>query len=103
MRIDRSEKIADQPLLRVRNFLRRAGRDEFSKRAIAEHFSVSVRKAAEILREMKRRSWVEDAPPFKNEPMRGWYKVASAGLRLAAASAIRPISRARLRPYSRSF
>ena len=40
MRINRSDKVADQPIKRVRHFLRRLGGEAWSRAAIAEFFGV---------------------------------------------------------------
>jgi len=89
MRIDKTEMIAGQPILRVRDFLRSIGDNGFTDLEIAHRFKVSQGGAAEILRELRARSWVE--PREEHEP--GWYEVSMRGRALAAARAVPPISR----------
>src|ERR1700736_1048979 len=68
MRIDKTEMIADQSILAVRDFLRRMGDKGFTDLEIAHRFKVSQSGAAEILRELRARSWVE--PCEAHQP--GW-------------------------------
>lgn len=89
MRIDKTELIAGQPILRVRDFLRSIGDNGFTDLEIAHRFKVSQGGAAEILRELRARSWIE--PRDGHEP--GWYEVSMRGRALAAARAVAPISR----------
>jgi len=89
MRIDKTETIAGQPILGVRDFLRSIGDNGFTELEIAHRFKVSQGGAAEIMRELRARSWVE--PREEHEP--GWYEVSMRGRALAAARAVAPISR----------
>jgi hypothetical protein len=89
LRIDKTELIASQPLLRVRNVLRRIDQYNFTQLEIAHQFKVSPREAGEILHELQARAWIE---PIRDRA--GWYEVSMQGRALAAARAITPISRA---------
>jgi hypothetical protein len=92
MRIDRTERVAGQPILRVREYLRRSRRPiVVTKDGVARWFKVSDRKAAEILRELKARSWVERLEgKFGRQ---GYYELTMKGNAFTAASAIPPMTR----------
>jgi predicted nucleotidyltransferase len=98
MRIDRNERIAGQPILRVRDCLRPYMGDDntmFGKNLIVERLKVSERKAGQILRELKARGLIESAQGKFGKFGKGYFILTMKGNAFAGAHALKPISRAK--------
>lgn len=89
MTINPQEQIGGVRLVCVRNFLRRWKRDMWSFEALQDHMELRSEDARSLLNALIREGYVEQ----ESELGQVWYSVTSRGLRLAAASAARPISR----------
>jgi predicted nucleotidyltransferase len=94
MRISKNEKIANLPILQVRDWLRKVRRPHcFRKEHVASYFAFSERKAGELLRELKKRGLVElQDGKFGRQ---GYHQVTVKGNALAMARAMPPITRAK--------
>lgn len=86
MRFDRTEKIAGQPILRVRDFLRWVGSDSFHSEHVMERFGINELKAQEVIVEMLSRGWV--GPKEQRQDRGPRYGVTNAGSALCAARAV---------------
>src|SRR5262245_9388270 len=96
MRIDKNERIAGQAILRVRDYLRHFTGDPdhlFGKGHVADYFKVSERKAAQIIRELKARGWIEPAKGKYGKE--GYCSITIEGNAFTAARAVPPINRAK--------
>jgi len=94
MRIDRNDRIAGQPILRAREYLRHFSGDGthmFRKDHVARYFKVSDRKAAQIVGEFKAHGWIE--PVEGKFGRQGYFTCSMKGNAFVAARAIPPLSR----------
>jgi hypothetical protein len=90
MSLDRTDVIAGQPIQRVRDWLRTL-RGEWSRSAIAEHFSLE--DPEELLVELKRRQLLVDGEYRASRVIEPCYAPGALAARFAAARLLRPISR----------
>ena len=90
MRIKKDDKLAGQPILQIRDLFHEAGSGLFSIKAMMDKCGVSKQKALNIIREMEAQDLI-DPDPEKLNP--GFYKTTSAGLRLANARMVKPVTR----------
>jgi predicted nucleotidyltransferase len=103
MRIDKNDKISGQPIKRVRDFLRRLDDGHrWPKSNIAKFFNITPSGADEIIQEMLSARLLEpsDGWPGSDE---NWYSRGEQGLRLANASLLKPISRAKANSLVEGF
>jgi DNA-binding IclR family transcriptional regulator len=94
MRVDRTDRIAGQPIKKARDFLRRVGCSSWSAESIAEHFAIDLSAAAKLIVELVRRNLLEKAEPWPGDT-RISYRQGATAPRLAAARLVKPISRER--------
>jgi len=100
VKIDRKELIAGQPILGIRDFLRRMGKDRFTSLAAADCFSISDDEAKTVLIALVERKLIEDMGRVSD---RNWFQVVQEGRRLAAASGAPRISRAKAESILKGF
>src|SRR5262245_5077360 len=96
MRINKNELIAGQGILRVRDYLRHFTGDPdhlFEKGHVAYYFKVPERRAAQIIRELKARGWIEPAKGKYGKE--GYCSITMGGTAFTAARAVPPINRAK--------
>ena len=98
MRIDRNDRIAGLPILRIRNFLRMVRQPNwggwFNKQDLVSYLKVSERKALEIIRELRARRWIEPGKHKWIIKERG-FELTMEGDAFTIAHAMPPISRAK--------
>jgi DNA-binding MarR family transcriptional regulator len=92
MRLDRKGIIGGQPIKQVRDFLRRYRDDRPAPDAVMEFFDADHDAANAIIGGMIERGLIAEAPePWDRRPV--VYAVTELGVRFAAASLLKPISR----------
>ena len=96
MNINSSDVIAGQNILRIRYLLRELkDRDYWSVLSVQHLMSVSPSTAGRITRELSTRGLIE--PTDKHPQGRHkWYRTSIAGNKLANASAVKPVTRAKV-------
>lgn len=90
MRINRTDKIAGQPILKIRDIFKDAGSALFSVRAVMDKCGISEDEARAIIEELARQGFIEPDPDGQKE---GFYRTTGLGLSLANARAVKPITR----------
>ncbi|MBS0233453.1 MAG: hypothetical protein JSR99_08195 [Proteobacteria bacterium] len=97
MRVDWKERIRGVPILSVRNLLRRLG-DSFRVEDIIRELRITAAKAKSVIRDLKRRGWLELVPKAKLSDRRRkervqFFQLTIAGNAFAMARAAKRISR----------
>jgi predicted nucleotidyltransferase len=103
MRISRTDKVAGQPIKRVRHFLRCLREEAWSRVAIAEFFGVSPKNADAIIKVMLTSKIIERSPPEKGDRGTAFYTCGEHGRRLRNALLLKPLTRAKAETLVQEF
>ncbi len=91
MRINKSDKIGGQPILQVRNFLRK--HEQFDVETIGMHFELNTEATEQLIKGLSECGYLQlNKKLTKRNGKRVW-ETTQLGIRLSAASAMAPILR----------
>jgi hypothetical protein len=88
MRLDRTQRIAGVPILRVRDFFRWLGGSAFDHRHVAERLKLSRARTPTLVKALHAEGLIEP-----DDVEHGYWQVTNKGHRLAAAKGVPPIPR----------
>jgi hypothetical protein len=92
VRVQREQTIRDQPIKRIRDFLRKVGNHEISREYVADAFKLRPPAAKLLVRELISHGYLEMGEKFKGE-RRVWYRLGPEARRLINSNFVKRISR----------
>ena len=101
MKVDWGTKICGIPIIRIRDLFRALVDREFNAGAIRDRLKLDDQKSEVLVAEFLRRGWIEQIP--RPSARIAWFCLTDDSISLAAAKAIRRITRAKAEQLLRDF